>query len=131
MPIPQEVDDLQRQIKLLKDEIQTRQKRLVQLEKEIDTKRQQVDRCKLHKEMCHEHIQKIKKLEIVPLKDYREMIDLYEKNIDLVISNQIHLQKVLLEKVSILEQLPMLEAMLKDGQVQLSKWNVVVEFPKR
>lgn len=131
MPIPEEVDILQRQIGLIESEIRDRKKKIAQLDKDIEAKGQQVTRCRIHREMCREHLQKIKKLDVVPLKDFKEMRELFEKNIDLVTTNQNMLAKSQRELQSHKETLPILESMLKDCKTKLSKWNVVIEFPKK
>lgn len=131
MPIPEEVDILQRQIGLIESELRDRKKKITQLENDIAAKGQQVTRCRIHREMCREHLQKIRKLDVVPLKDFREMRELFEKNIDLVTTNQNMLAKANREIQLHRETIPLLEAMLNDCKKKLSKWNAVIEFPKK
>ena len=131
MPIPEEVDSLQRQISLIESEIRDRKKKIVQLDNDIEAKDQQVTRCRIHREMCREHLQKIRKLDVIPLKDFKEMTELFEKNIDLVTTNQNLLAKARRERQAHQEALPYLESMLHDCKSRLKKWNVVIAFPKK
>lgn len=131
MPVPTEVDELQKQISLIEEEIRNRKKKLAQLDKDIEAKQQQVIRCRIHREMCREHLQKIKRLDVIPLKDFKDMRELFEKNIDLVTTNQMALVRAQFERNMIQEALPVLNSMLKEAKVKLSKWNVVIDFPKK
>jgi len=132
MPVATEVDDLERQIVRLEEEIRRRKTKVIQLSNDIEEAHEYVERCKASADLCKENLKKLKSESLVSLEDFRDMQKLYEDNMDLMIqhkaiaSNKIHERTALLK-----EQIPFLESSLSECKCKLSKWGQVVPFKMR
>jgi chromosome segregation ATPase len=129
MPVPTEVDDLERQIVRFEEEIRRRKGRIEHLKKELQDASKFVSSCKDNRDLCQKNLIKIKRNRMVDLRDYREMLKLYHDNCDLLIQHQVTvISRVNEIKALTDEQIPFLEASLKDAQKRLKQWGQVIPF---
>lgn len=129
MPVATEVDDLERQIVRLEEEIRRRKVRAEQLRKEIDEARSYVERCKASCVLCLENLTRLKKADLVALDDYRDMLKLYQDNCDLLTQHKIIVSTRVNELKGLLdEQLPFLEAAVIKCRNELKEWGQVIAF---
>jgi chromosome segregation ATPase len=131
MPIPTELDDLERQIVRLEEEIRRRKNRIVQLNNDVAEARNYVERCRISCKLCLENIADLKQKEIIPLADYRDMIKLYEDNCDFLIQYTIAVNRGISELNGIKEQMPSLEESLKKSKKRLTQWGIVIPLRRK
>lgn len=129
MPVPTEVDDLDRLIARLEEDIRRRKKKVEELRKDIEEAGTYVQRCRESKALCLKNLKRLKKLSIVPIQDYRDMLKLYEDNCDLLIQHQNHAAVKSAEMNSIVQNiLPFQEGSLIEAKRKRAEWGVVLEF---
>lgn len=128
MPVPTEVDDLDRAIVRLEEDIRKRKIKVELLRNDIAEAGDYVKKCAVSRELCMQNIVKMKKHDLVDLTEYREMYKLYEDNCDLYIQYQTVYSNRNKDLIEVQEKIPVLEAFLKEAKRRRQEWGVVVEF---
>lgn len=126
MPIPQEVDDLERLIVSLTQEIARSKASLTTLQNKINLAQANLERCRSFDPMCRESLQKLKKADVVSLEDYKKILKLYEDNYDMILKYQSDMLNRQRERLFIENGIPVMESALKAARVRLSQWGQVV-----
>lgn len=126
MPVPQEVDDLERLISGLTQEIGKRKASLKTLQTKIEAAQQHLDRCRYFEGVCGESLERLRKSDVVSLEDYKRMLKLYHDNHDLILKYQIEVSNRVREKNIAERDIPIMEQSLKAAQSKLSQWGQVL-----
>lgn len=131
MPIHHEVDDLEKQVSFLEDEIRKRKKRIDQFKKEIKDANEFVIKCKFGRDLCLKNLKRIKNEYVVQFNDYKGMLKLYQDNCDLLIQYQALLASKMNEVKSLeTEQIPFLDASIVELKRRLGQWGQVLLFKR-
>lgn len=131
MPIHHEVDDLEKQVSFLEDEIRKRKKRIDQFKKEIKDANEFVIKCKFGRDLCLKNLKRIKNEYVVQFNDYKGMLKLYQDNCDLLIQYQALLASKMNEVKSLeTEQIPFLDASIVELKRRLGQWGQVFLFKR-
>jgi hypothetical protein len=130
MPIPQEVDDLEREITRLKQVIGKGNAKITTLQSKVDSALRNIDYCENLRRLCITNAVKMVKEPLVVLQEYREIIALHRSNADLVQRhrNEAAVRRTELEQVR--KEVPMAELELAVAQKQLAQWGVVLRFER-
>jgi DNA repair exonuclease SbcCD ATPase subunit len=131
MPMPPEVDDLERLIVGLTQEIARNKASLKTLQTKIDTARQHLERCRYFRGVCAESLKKMRAADLVVLDDFKRMQKLVDDNDDLIIRYQIEVSNRTHEKNVIDQDVPMMESQLEQARQRRAKWGVVIPMPTR
>lgn len=126
MPVPTEVDDLERLISGLVQEIGKKRASLKTLQSKIETARDHLERCRYFRGVCRESLKKLKSSDLVKFEDYKAMVKLYHDNIDLIVRYQIELSNRSKERDAAHRDIPILETSLSQAQNRLKRWGMVV-----
>jgi hypothetical protein len=130
--IPVEVDDLERLVAGLVQDIGRKKASLKTLDEKIATAKQHLERCRYFKTVCGGSLKEMKtSKDVVSLDDYRRMKKLYEDNYDLILKYQAEIINRSLERQKNEEAIPGLESSLRDARGKLAQWGVVVPWTKK
>jgi len=130
MAISTEVDDLDRQIVRLEEDLRKRKLKIIQISNDIQKIEEYIKKCFEGKGLCKINLIRIKESYVIDFIEYKEMKKLYEDNHDLLIQHQIVKSNKNREIKEIQEAIPVVESFLKEAKKQRQEWGVIIQFPK-
>lgn len=128
MTVPQEVDDLERLISSLQQELTKKKSSLKPLQIKIEAAKLHLERCKQLRETSRKNLEKVRKEDVVSLSDFKRWLNLFEDNSDLVIRYQIELSNRTIDRLNIEKEIPLIEEALNEAKKSLAEWGVVIQM---
>ena len=129
MPIPAEVDDLEKNLNRLLKELGIKKTIIHNSLNKIEKQREAIKEARYVVKVCHERLKQLTVCDLVSLEAYKKLRLLVEINEDLLLQNQFDLMDSLQEKVKSEQAIPQIEEMISEVRKALSEWGQLLQFP--
>lgn len=131
MPLPVEVDQLEKKIVTIEEAIRNCHKEIIRGENNAASAKMFMETAKNVKMNCEKILFGMKKEQVVDLVEYRSTMKDFHDSSDVFQKHQLNHQKFLKDVNTFKTNIPILEANLKKAKAELAEWGIVIQFPTR